>query len=241
MLGWNMLGKLAVCSSGVLLIGAVLLAQPPADFEVSVKAAMAPSISEQRAAIQKQASLIPGLSPAKPASSVSASDRSSFFTVPFGPVQVSAADCDPLPSGELDSLVAAAAEKTGVDAQLVRAVIDRESAGRWCALSAKGAQGLMQLMPATADQFDVDDPFDPKQNVEAGAKLLKSLLQRYHNDPALALGAYNAGAERVDHEGGIPPIPETVDYVAAILDKLRSVTAGTPSSAVPAPAKNFGW
>lgn len=222
-------------------MGAVLAAQSPADFEASVKAAMAPSITEQRAAIQKQASLIPGLTPARAASPISASDGSSFFTIPFGPVQVSAADCDPLPSGQLDSLVASASEKTGVDAQLVRAVIDQESAGRWCALSAKGAQGLMQLMPATAGQFDVDDPFDPRQNVEAGAKFLKSLLARYNNDPALALGAYNAGPERVDQQGGVPPIPETVDYVTAILNKLRSVAAGTTSSAVSAPAKNFGW
>ena len=82
----------------------------------------------------------------------------------------------------------------------------------------------MQLMPETAEEFDVDDPFDPKQNVEAGAKLLKSLLERYKNDPALALGAYNAGPERVDQAGGVPQIPETMDYVTAILEKLRSLT-----------------
>jgi soluble lytic murein transglycosylase-like protein len=237
----NMCGKVALFSVVTLLSGAVLGAQPPADFEASVKAAMAPSITQQRAAVQKQASSIPGRAPAGSASTASVSAASSFFTIPFAPSSVSAADCDPLPAAQLDPLIEAAAQRTGVDAELVRAVIDKESAGRSCALSAKGAQGLMQLMPATADELDVDDPFDPKQNVEAGAKLLKSLLARYNNDPALALGAYNAGPERVDQQGGVPPIPETVDYVTAILEKLRSLTSSKPSSAIPEPAKNFGW
>lgn len=203
---------------GLLLAGAVLGAQPPADFEASVKAAMAPSIAQQRAAIQKQAALVtPHVGTARP---VSPSVGSSFFTIPFPPVEMGTADCDPLPADQLDTLIQAAAHKNGVEAQLVRAVIDRESAGRPCALSARGAQGLMQLMPATAEELEVDDPFDPKQNVDAGAKLLKSLLERYKNDPSLALGAYNAGSGRVDQEGGVPAIRETVDYVTAILDKL---------------------
>ena len=194
-------GKLAL-----LFVGAVLGAQPPADFEASpgfaakVQAAMAPSIAQQRAAIQKQASSL--TRPAAPL--VARSMGSSFFTIPFSPVEAGDVDCDPLPAEQLDPLIDAAAQQSGVDAQLVRAVIDRESAGRPCALSASGAQGLMQLMPATAEEFDVDDAFDPQQNVEAGTKLLKSLLERYKNDPALALGAYNAGPERVDQAGGVP-------------------------------------
>ncbi len=128
------------------------------------------------------------------------------------------------------TMIGAAAQKTGLDAQLLRAVIDKESAGRPCALSARGAEGLMQLMPATAEEFDVEDPFDPKQNVEAGAKLLKSLLERYQNDPALALGAYNAGSGRVDQQGGVPLIPETVDYVAAIIEKLGLNKVGSQKS-----------
>ncbi len=219
------------------LVGAVLGAQPPADFEAAVQAAMAPSIAQQRVAIQKQAASI---LPAGPAQSSANSAGSSFFTIPFPPLEAGTADCDPLPDEQLDPLIAAAAQKTGVKAQLVRAVIDRESAGRPCALSAKGAQGLMQLMPETADQFEVEDPFDPRQNVEGGAKLLKSLLERYNNDPSLALGAYNAGSARVDQAGGVPPIPETVDYVTAILDKLRSLNNKTESSASTA-TKNAGW
>ncbi len=83
----------------------------------------------------------------------------------------------------------------------------------------------MQLMPDTADDFEVDDPFDPKQNVEAGARLLKSLLNRYNNDASLALSAYNAGPTRVDEAGGVPPIPETTDYVTEILKKLNLLKA----------------
>ncbi len=245
-------GKLAIVFAGTLLAGALLYAQPPQNseasrdfeaspgFEASVKAAMAPSIAQQRAAIQKQVSSSPlSGAPPRPASS-------SFFTIPFPPVEAGTADCDPLPAEQLDPLIEAAANKTGVDAQLVRTVIDKESAGRPCALSAAGAQGLMQLMPATAEELDVDDPFDPRQNVEAGAKLLKSLLERYKDDPALALSAYNAGPERVDQAGGIPQIRETTDYVTAILDKLRFLTDSktvldSTESTAPTSTKNFGW
>jgi soluble lytic murein transglycosylase-like protein len=213
----------------LFLLGATLYGQPPADFEASVKAAMAPSIAQQRAAIQKQeSSVTPG--------------SSSFFNKPFGPSAAGAADCDPLPAEQLDPLIQAAARETGVEAELVRAVIDQESAGRPCALSAKGAEGLMQLMPATAQEYDVDDAFDPQQNVEAGARLLKSLLERYQNDPSLALGAYNAGSGRVDRAGGVPQIPETVDYVAAILDKLgfkKSTETGAEIPAIKPSLKDF--
>jgi len=215
------------CFGGVLFLGAVLGAQPPTDFETSVRAAMAPSIAQQRAAIQKQAALTP------------AKTGSSFFTTSFAPAADGAADCDPLPAAQLDPLIEEAAQKTGVQAQLVRAVIDQESAGRPCALSARGAEGLMQLMPATAEEYDVDDPFDPQQNVQAGARLLKSLLDRYNNDPALALGAYNAGSGRVDRAGGVPSIPETTDYVAKILDKLGFKTSTPDASTLQPSLKDF--
>jgi len=93
----------------------------------------------------------------------------------------------------------------------------------------------MQLMPATAEQFNVQDPLDPKQNVEAGAQLLKLLLGRYDNNLTLALSAYNAGSGRVDQEGGIPPIPETLNYVADILRKLRP-TEDKPTGTAPSVA-----
>jgi soluble lytic murein transglycosylase-like protein len=210
--------------TALLLFTGVALAwaQPPANFAESVRTAMAPGVAQQRAAVQKQAA---GVSKGNATASAS-----SFFTVPFPKSELSGtADCDPLPKAELNPLITSAAQKSGVDEELVRAVIDRESAGRPCALSARGAQGLMQLMPDTADDYEVQDAFDPKQNVEAGAKLLKSLLNRYNNDPSLALSAYNAGATRVDQAGGIPQIPETVDYVAEILSKLNLVKPKTPA------------
>jgi soluble lytic murein transglycosylase-like protein len=78
----------------------------------------------------------------------------------------------------------------------------------------------MQLLPATAVQFGVSDAFDPKQNVQAGATFLKQLLDKYKGDIGMALGAYNAGSSTVDQAGGIPNIPETRDYVDAILKKI---------------------
>ena len=130
-------------------------------------------------------------------------------------------DCEAMPKPELDQLVQAASEKQGLQAELIQAVIGKESGARPCARSPKGAQGLMQLMPATAIELGVADPFDPKQNIDGGTRLLKQLLTKYNGDIALALGAYNAGSGRVDREGGIPPIPETVSYVSDILNRFR--------------------
>jgi len=78
----------------------------------------------------------------------------------------------------------------------------------------------MQLMPATQVQFQVKNPFSPKESLEAGSKLLRDLLDRYHGDLSLALSAYNAGAERVDKAGAVPQIPETKNYVLGILNRL---------------------
>jgi soluble lytic murein transglycosylase-like protein len=103
----------------------------------------------------------------------------------------------------------------GVSAKLVRAVIQVESAYHERARSPKGAMGLMQLMPATARQYAVADPYDPASNIEAGIKHLKGLLQRL--PVALALAAYNAGEGAVQRFNGIPPYPETRSYVSRIL------------------------
>lgn len=130
------------------------------------------------------------------------------------------ADCDPLPAAAVDTLVQQAAKNQNLDEQVLRGVIQQESAFRPCAISPKGAMGLMQLMPATADQFGVSDPFDPKDNVEAGAAFLKQLLARYGGDLTLALGAYNAGPAKVDAAAGVPKIPETQDYVNRVLSTV---------------------
>ena len=103
-----------------------------------------------------------------------------------------------------------------VDARLVRALIQVESAYHERARSPKGAMGLMQLMPATARQYAVADPYDPASNIEGGIRHLKSLLERWFT-PALALAAYNAGEAAVEKFHGIPPYPETQNYVSRIL------------------------
>ena len=130
-------------------------------------------------------------------------------------------NCRSMSPPELSAMITETAARDGLTPDLLRAVIHKESAFNPCAVSRAGAQGLMQLMPSTIQQFKVEDPFDPKENVAAGSKLLKQLLTRYGGDLSLALGAYNAGPSRVDAAKGIPMIPETIDYVSSILDKLK--------------------
>jgi len=117
----------------------------------------------------------------------------------------------------IDAAVTAASIQHGVDANLIRAVIRAESSGNPFAVSHAGAQGLMQLMPATARNLGVTDPFDIAQNVNAGTAYLRSLLDRFSGDTELALAAYNAGWSRVQQHGGIPPFAETQTYVPRVL------------------------
>jgi soluble lytic murein transglycosylase-like protein len=130
------------------------------------------------------------------------------------------AECDPLPAPEVESLVGETSQREGVSPDLLRSVMKQESAFRPCAVSSKGAMGLMQLMPATAEQMGIADPFDPMSNLDGGARFLKQLLTRYSGDVPKALGAYNAGPARVDAAGAVPAIPETVDYVRQIIAAL---------------------
>jgi soluble lytic murein transglycosylase-like protein len=116
-------------------------------------------------------------------------------------------------------LIAAAAEAHGVDPLLVKALIQVESGYRPRARSPRGAVGLMQIMPATAREYKVGNPFDPKANIEAGVKHLKALLDRFGGDRTeLALAAYNAGPGAVEKFNGIPPYRETRNYVTRILE-----------------------
>jgi soluble lytic murein transglycosylase-like protein len=118
-------------------------------------------------------------------------------------------------TGPFSEIIDRVAAEQDVPVKLVRAVIQVESAYNVRARSAKGAMGLMQLMPATARQYAVADPYDPASNIEAGIKHLKSLLERL--PVALALAAYNAGEAAVQRFNGIPPYPETRNYVSRIL------------------------
>jgi len=128
--------------------------------------------------------------------------------------------CDPIPDATVTPLIEGAAKEEKVQPELLRAVIRRESRLYPCAVSEQGAKGLMQLMPDTISLFGVKDPFDSKQNIEAGAKYLKQMIDRYKGDLAKALGAYNAGPATVDEAKGVPDIPETRNYVDAILESL---------------------
>ena len=108
---------------------------------------------------------------------------------------------------------------------LLGAVARQESGLYPCAVSTAGASGLMQLMPATAAQFGVDDRFDPWQSLQGGGQFLRQLLDRYNGNLELALGAYNAGPSRVDFFGGVPPFAETRNYVESVMSRMKPVTA----------------
>jgi hypothetical protein len=177
------------------------------------------SLERQRAAIEKQRTAIElQRTSVRRQVQLAPAVAGSFFVMD-DPMDLSA--CPPLPIIRQQALVDSASRKTGVPADLLTAVIQQESGFRPCSVSEKGALGLMQLMPATAEDFGVKDALDPDQNVEAGAALLKTLLERYGGDLNRVLGAYNAGPRRVDEAGGVPAIPETMKYVEGILGRLQ--------------------
>jgi soluble lytic murein transglycosylase-like protein len=127
----------------------------------------------------------------------------------------------PLPDGPYASLIRAAAEKHGIDENLIHRIILVESNFNPKAVSRKSALGLMQLLPQTAAQYSVRNVFDPAQNIDGGTRYMKDLLARYHGDLTLALAAYNAGPEMVQRYGGVPPFPETQNYVRRVTQPLK--------------------
>lgn len=128
-----------------------------------------------------------------------------------------ATEAQPPPTGkDLDPYVREASRTHGVPASLIRAVIRVESSGDAVAVSPKGAQGLMQLMPSTAAVLGVTDPFEPRENVLAGTRYLRFLLDAFEGDVVLSLAAYNAGPQAVLRYRGVPPYPETHHYLSRI-------------------------
>src|SRR5271170_3007646 len=149
--------------------------------------------------------------------------RSVIFTQPATPAP---------PSAQVRDLAESAARNYDVSLDLVNSVIQVESNYNTLAVSPKGAQGIMQLMPQTAARFGVRNSFDPKENIDGGVRYLK-FLQDLFNDDVLVAAAYNAGEGAVTKYGGVPPYKETIDYVARVGKKLgdaKKARAGAPAA-----------
>ncbi|AOY78373.1 hypothetical protein BJL90_13835 [Clostridium formicaceticum] len=131
---------------------------------------------------------------------------------------------------DFDQYIDAAAEKYNLSSALIKSVIKAESNFNPKALSRAGAQGLMQLMPATAKELQVTDVWNPQQNIEGGAKYLRQLLDQYDGNLSLSLAAYNAGPGNVNRYGGIPPFAETQNYVKSILNSLKTHDSSSSSN-----------
>jgi soluble lytic murein transglycosylase-like protein len=173
------------------------------------------------------------LSPA-PSPTVANTSAQPAVVSPSGPAGMQVAT-NPAPGVDLDQLVRDASTRHRLDPDFVNSVIKAESNFQNRAVSRKGAQGLMQLMPGTASQLGVANPFDPKANVEGGTAYLSQLLDLYHDDAIKALAAYNAGANRVDHYHGVPPYRETQAYVARIVRDFNAKKRAQMKATTPAP------
>ena len=166
-----------------------------------------------------------------PAQDVVAIEPEEVFT-PIPAQPVAAADQPPY-----RELVTAAAARYGVDAELITSVIAVESNFDPKAVSRKNARGLMQLLPETAARLGVKDIFDPKENIDAGTRYLRDLLQKYNNDLVLTLAAYNAGPDRVQQYGTVPPFAETISYVRRVKRNYeKSKTTGAVKPMIPSGA-----
>jgi soluble lytic murein transglycosylase-like protein len=206
----------------------------PAAPALSPAEAMRASIEKQRAAIEKQRQAA-----RQQAESAGVWLKPGDPPPPIGNEPVAPqANCEPLEDAVVAPLIETTAKLVELQPELLRAVMERESGLRPCAVSSKGAQGLMQLMPDTALELGVGNPFDPKESLSGGAKFLKQLMDKYKGDLTKVLGAYNAGSAAVDQADGIPDIPETKDYVDSILKKMGITRAVPPNDPMPKPIEN---
>ncbi|MCJ7593462.1 MAG: lytic transglycosylase domain-containing protein [Desulfobacterales bacterium] len=127
---------------------------------------------------------------------------------------------------DFDGIIKQASKRFSVEPSLIKAVIRAESAFDHRAVSRKGAEGLMQLMPQTANAMDVEDTFNPEENIFGGTRYLSLMLERFRNDIRLAVAAYNAGPESVEAYKGVPPFPETKSFVEKVLRFYKQYNTG---------------
>jgi soluble lytic murein transglycosylase-like protein len=175
---------------------------------------------------------------AVPAASGSAASRTARVPAPnvVQHAKASTLSFPARPVANLNEVVNEASDRYRLDPDLVNSVIKAESAFNARAVSPKGARGLMQLMPGTASQLGVPNAFDPQANVEGGTKYLRELLERYDFDLVKALAAYNAGPERVERFGGVPPYYETRVYVARIVKDFNKKKVAQQKASAKKPA-----
>jgi soluble lytic murein transglycosylase-like protein len=156
-------------------------------------------------------------------------------TLPYAPTRKPEGNAAGLGSIQLNPkalqvLAESAGKKHGLPAELIRSVIQTESAGHVDAVSSAGAKGLMQIMDTTAADLGLKNSFDPEANVDAGVRYLKSLVKRFGGDLEKALAGYNAGPGAVEKHGGIPPFPETQNYVKQVLRKMKQFSGTSENS-----------
>lgn len=163
-----------------------------------------------------------------PSGEIVSVDRQEILLPPPAPVTAAATRED------MDRWVNLASDQHQVDADLIRSVIKAESGFNTRAVSPKGAQGLMQLMPTTANQLGVSDAFAPDKNIEGGTRYLRDLLVLYNNDMVKALAAYNAGPQRVTQYNGVPPYRETHAYVARVIKDFNRTKLAQRATTKPA-------
>jgi soluble lytic murein transglycosylase-like protein len=206
-----------------------LLASAAPGATMATQAATGTNYIEVPASAILRTETIPDPVPASPSPALLSSRSAAEGPVFPDPTTPAATTLTP---AEMHELLAKAGIKHNIDADLLASLVHAESNGNVRAVSRAGAQGLMQLMPATASELNVRNSFAPEQNIGGGTAYLDQLLTRYHDNIALALAAYNAGPAAVDRYHGIPPFAETRAYVARVIREFNrrklSATAGAP-------------